>query len=183
MNIQQLNHNGQNIHIFLITAAVALLITLFLWLAVYLYVNSDAKAWFATVAESQRQIKDLKASHRRGPLGHPRSDFSKPPPKYTLSARLAMIVWLMLNGHTIWMLNSGACLAILLKYQEPGVLSFPDADTGQQRFGTLHTAHEYITTLSRQESTKDAQSPYTTILKGKGIGYDFWPSMGLSGKS
>ena len=87
MNIQQLNQSGQNIWVFIVTGVLALLITGMSWFCVE--VITSYKGW-----PREGSTDD---SHRdRG-----------------LVFRLALLVWLVKNGHTTWMWLSGAWLCIL----------------------------------------------------------------------
>ena len=87
MNLQQLNQSGQNLWVFLVTGVIALLVTGVSWLCVE--VISSYKGW-----------------PREGSTGDSRRDRG-------LAFRLALLVWLVKNGHTTWMWRSGAWLCIL----------------------------------------------------------------------
>ena len=180
MNIQQLNQNGQNLRVFLVTAAVALLITVLIWLACYLYLSSEAKVWLRAATESQKQIRDSQTVKRHK---FPNGDLTKPVLQYTLSTRLAMILWLILNGHTIWMSKSGAWLAILLNYQRPIVLSFVDEEGVEFNVLPLETACDHVTRHSRQRPIETSLNPRDRILKDMNARYDCWPTFGRSGSS
>ena len=101
MNIQQLNHNGQSLWVFFVTAVVDLLVTCGSWFCS----NSayKAMAWYkerATISSP-----DEKTEKRR---------------EYGFPLRIAMLVWLVRNGHTAWMWKTGAWLAILMNSKVPG---------------------------------------------------------------
>ena len=87
MNIQQLNQSGQNIWVFIVTGVLALLIT--------------GVSWFCVEV-----ITSYKEWPRKGITGDSRRNKS-------LAFRLALLVWLVKNGHTTWMWLSGAWLCIL----------------------------------------------------------------------
>ena len=87
MNIQQLNQSGQNLWVFIVTGVIALLIT--------------AVSWF-----SVEVITSYKGWPREGSTDNSRRNES-------LAFRLALLVWLVKNGHTTWMWLSGAWLCIL----------------------------------------------------------------------
>lgn len=87
MNLQQLNQNGQNLWVFIVTGVIALFITGVSWFCVE--VITSYKGWI-----------------------NPRSRYDSR--RYTkLVSRLALLVWLVVNGHTTWMWRSGAWLCIL----------------------------------------------------------------------
>lgn len=95
MNIQQLNQNGQNIWVFLITAVVALLVTGSSWFlsnAVYRTIS-----WYKKLAA--RSVE---------------SEVKGPNREYDFPHRVAMLIWLARRGETAWMLKTGAGLAILI---------------------------------------------------------------------
>ena len=87
MNLQQLNHSGQNLWVFVLTGVVALLVTGMAWLCVEVITNY--KGW-----PRERSTEDSRRNNR-------------------LVFRLALLVWLVKNGYTTWMWRSGACLCIL----------------------------------------------------------------------
>ena len=87
MNLQQLNHNGKNLWVFIVTGVIALLITGVCWFCVE--VITSYKGW-------------------PGEIGTENSRRSK-----SLAFRIALLVWLVKNGHTAWMWRSGAWLCIL----------------------------------------------------------------------
>lgn len=100
MNIQQLNHTGQNLGAFFVTAVVALLVTGGSWACS----NSGYKAmaWYKERAALSAYAKKWGKQ------------------EYGLLLRMAMLVWLVRNGHGAWMWWSGAWLAILMNSKTPG---------------------------------------------------------------
>ena len=94
MNIQQLNGSGQQIWVFFTTAVAALLITGGSWLLSNLLATHTAMVWYKERAAAK------KAEERKSR-------------EYGLLLRIAMLVWLVRNGHTLWMWRSGAGAAIL----------------------------------------------------------------------
>ena len=94
MNLQQLNSNGQQIWVFIITAVTAILVTAGLWFCFELI--NDYKAW-----QERKQGGILWENY------HPK-------PKYFFAARLMMFFWLVKNGHVSWMLKAGAWWRILV---------------------------------------------------------------------
>ena len=87
MNLQQLNHNGQNLWVFIVTGVIALLITGASWFCVE--VITSYKGW-------PREGSTEEARRNEG-----------------LAFRLALLVWLIKNGYTTWMWYSGAWLRVL----------------------------------------------------------------------
>ena len=89
MNLQQLNQSGQRLSVFLTTAGVALAVT--------------GISWFII-----EQTNDYRAWRERDPDANPKSA-----PKYSITVRIAMLLWLMANGHTKWMRKTGVWLPLL----------------------------------------------------------------------
>ena len=87
MNLQQLNQNGQNLWVFVTTGVIALFITGVSWLCVE--VITSYKGW-----PRKGSTEDSRRNGR-------------------LVFRLALLVWLVKNGHATWMWHSGAWLCIL----------------------------------------------------------------------
>ena len=87
MNLQQLNQSGQNLWVFVLTGVVALLVTGSAWWCVELITNY--KGW-----PRKGSTEDSRRNKR-------------------LVFRLALLVWLVKNGHTTWMRRTGAWLCIL----------------------------------------------------------------------
>lgn len=87
MNLQQLNQSGQNLWVFIVTGVIALLVTGVSWLCVE--VITSYKGW--TKPGSTNDAR----------------------PSRSIVFRLALLVWLVKNGHTTWMWQSGAWLCIL----------------------------------------------------------------------
>ena len=169
MNIQELNRSGQTLRVFLSTAAAAILITLLLWLASYLYLNSEARAWLDQITECRQRRKDTETIQYYEGINRPSRV------RFTLSARLAMILWLMLNGNTIWMIKSGAWSAILLNHQEVGYISFRNADTGRREARECDTACHYVTAWSRRPKGETSKDRRRKAVKDPDVRFDFWP--------
>ena len=87
MNLQQLNKSGQNFWVFIVTGVVALLVTTVAWFCVELTTSYKGLRQYGSTADSRRIQSIL--------------------------FRLALLVWLVKNGHTTWMWQSGAWLCIL----------------------------------------------------------------------
>ena len=96
MNIQQLNESGQQIWVFFTTAVAALLITGGSWLCFNRLATHTAMIWYKERAEAKKALNEERKSR-----------------EYGLLLRIAMLVWLVRNGHTLWMLKSGAGAAVL----------------------------------------------------------------------
>ena len=95
MNVQQLNQNGQNIWVFFVTAFVALLVTGGSWVVsnwIYKVMSWYKKLVARSAANDNKDEKRI----------------------YDLPHRVAMLIWLVHNGHTDWMFMTGAWLAILI---------------------------------------------------------------------
>lgn len=90
MNLQQLNGVGRSIDAFIGTALTALVLTGGSWWLMGQL--TSLSAWRKRVVEVQRR---------------------QTRPKYTIAVRLAMLVWLLCNGHWSWMRKSGAGWHIL----------------------------------------------------------------------
>ena len=121
MNLQQLNKSGQNLWVFIVTGVVALLITGVSWLCVE--VITSYRGW--------TKLGSTNDSHRNE----------------SLAFRLALLVWLVKNGHTTWMRCSGAWLCILSN-DKLGNFSVVAANTTVAAMGTgdspLETACDYV---------------------------------------
>ena len=87
MNIQQLNRTGQDLWIFIVTGAVALLITGVSWFCVEVLTSYKSWAKIGSTDNSRRN--------------------------QALVFRLALLLWLVRNGYTTWMRRSGAWWCIL----------------------------------------------------------------------
>ena len=96
MNIEQLNGSGQQIWVFFTTAVAALLITGSSWLFSNRLATHRATLWYKERAAAKKALDERRKSR-----------------EYGLLLRLAMLVWLVRNGHTLWMWKSGAGAAIL----------------------------------------------------------------------
>ncbi|KAF6236376.1 hypothetical protein HO173_005467 [Letharia columbiana] len=101
MDIQQLNQKGQNLWVFFVTAVVALLVTGGSWACS----NSGYKAmaWYKEAAAVSGAYAKKGEKQEHG-----------------LLLRMAMLVWLVRNGHTVWMWKSRAWLAILMNSKTRG---------------------------------------------------------------
>lgn len=93
MNIQQLNQNGQHFWVFFVTAFVALMVT--------------GGFWFC----SKSAHKAMEWYREREAISRANSK-NKEKREYGLLLRMAMLVWLVRNGHKPWMWRSGAWIAI-----------------------------------------------------------------------
>ena len=96
MNIEQLNGSGQQIWVFFTTAVAALLITGGSWLFSNRLATHKATLWYKERAAAKKALDEERKSQ-----------------KYGLLLRIAMLVWLVRNGYTLWMWKSGAGAAIL----------------------------------------------------------------------
>ena len=85
MNLQQLNQSGQNLWVFIVTGVIALLVTGVSWICV-------------EVITSYKGFPQSEDVSRR---------------KFSLTNRLAMLLWLFKEGHKSWMWHSGAWFCIL----------------------------------------------------------------------
>ena len=136
MNIQQLNHSGQNLWVFFVTAVVALLVTGGSWAC-----SKKAMAWYKERAAVSRAYAKKEGKQ-----------------EYGLLLRMAMLVWLVRNGHTAWMWKSGAWLAILMNSKTPG-----------ERHGSIHAmpACIYVSEYRRVANARDEHGfdddPYSMI--------------------
>ena len=96
MNIEQLNGSGQQIWVFFTTAVAALLITGGSWLCSNGLATHKAMLWYKERAAAKKALNEESKSR-----------------EYGLLLRIAMLVWLVRNGHMLWMWQSGAWAAIL----------------------------------------------------------------------
>lgn len=122
MNIQELNQNGQQFWVFMTTAVTVLIITTGSWF--FLEQVNNYKTW-------TRGILDGEPKRRSGA-------------KYTLAARVAMLVWLVLNGHKSWMQTSGAWWRILVNDRTSVQRFFPGNMTVSRSTMGM-TAGDYVT--------------------------------------
>ena len=103
MNIQQLNGSGQKIWVFFTTAVAALLITGGSWLCSNRLATHRAMMWYKErAAAKKREHEELKGE------------------EYGLLLRIAMLIWLVRNGHASWMWKTGAWSAILTDNKTAG---------------------------------------------------------------
>ena len=95
MNLQQLNDNGKQIWVFLITAVVALFLTFFVWMLV---------EHFEKLVRWRKEIRAV-------------ANINDPWPQrgkdYCLLIRLNILILLLQMGHHRWAWHSGAWLRIL----------------------------------------------------------------------
>lgn len=101
MNIKQLNHSGQSLWVFFVTAVVALLVTGGSWACSKS--GYRAMAWYkerAAVSGAYAKKEEKQ--------------------EYGLLLRMAMFLWLVRQGYTAWMWTTGAWLAILMNSKTPG---------------------------------------------------------------
>lgn len=142
MNIQQLNGSGQNLWAFFMTAVTALLVTGGSWLFSNRLSTQRSKAlvWYKERAPAKR------TENERGEKR-----------EYGLPIRVAMLVWLVRNGFTTWMLKSGAGIAILINsnvlVHEDGVRANEtacDYVSDRSRPGRAHGYHLGDSRYSRQ---------------------------------
>lgn len=100
MNLQELNQNGQHLSVFLTTAITTMLITTGLWFC-FEQVN-NYKTWTGEVQERRLENNSVRDYDRRSGR------------TYALATRVAMLVWLLQNGHKSWMQTSGAWWRVLV---------------------------------------------------------------------
>lgn len=96
MNIQQLNGSGQKLWVFFATAVAALLITGGSWLCSNCIATHRSVMWYRERA-AVKKANDKKSKSQ----------------EYGLLLRIAMLVWLVRDGHLSWMWKTGAWAAIL----------------------------------------------------------------------
>ena len=111
MNIQELNGNGRNIKVFVLTALVALLVTGGSWLLIEI-INAST-TW------GQRQLLNDNLADK---------------PSFSIGLRLIMLSWLVWNRHVRWLWKSGA-LHCILTNDRHGPIRMPRAlrwETGGQ---------------------------------------------------
>ncbi len=120
MNIEQLNKSGQNLSVFIITAVLTLVVT--------------GGSWF---------LIEQTNSYRKWRRRSPKQQYDGKT-QFSLAVRLALIAWLVSNGHTHWMFKSGAWwrIAIDRKSRIEG-LSVLEEDDGRL------TASEYVSKYNK----------------------------------
>lgn len=96
MNLQQLNGSGQSVRKFVLTALIALIVT--------------GSTWY---------IAELVNSFRNWQRKRNRTEDKELAPKYSVAERVAMIVWLVREGHRTWMTDTGAWSRILCNSRKP----------------------------------------------------------------
>lgn len=106
MNIEQLNGNGQHLHVFIITALVALVVTGGSWFVIE-QVNSYNK-WRRTNGERQHNRKT----------------------QFSLAVRFALIKFLVLHRHTRWMFKSGAWWRLIVNHSSRHIYG-PDGENAE----------------------------------------------------
>ena len=144
MNIQQLNQNGQNLWVFLITAITTLLITGGLWSGISYINNSEGIEWYK---EREREREEASTAARdQQPLLRKRGR------RHSFITRLTLIVWLVRNGHTLWMWKSGALSALLLDAQKFG-LKKKSAGGPWEWTNEFGTASNYVMDTSHLQSS------------------------------
>lgn len=132
MNIQQLNKSGQNLWVFFVTAVVALLVTGGSWL------------WSKSIYKAMLWYK---LWYKQRPASHSTRNTRTQRREYGLLLRMAMLVWLVRDGHSYWMWNSGAWLAILIGSEVEGDAEDP---------GKRQPACDYVSENSqRSEGERD----------------------------
>ena len=99
MNLQQLNGSGKNLNEFVYTAVAALAITGASWWVLE-QINNLRNWWKRTPSDYRRSSHKVKKGSSS--------------PKYSIVVRVWMLVWLSLNGHWSWMVESGAGWCILI---------------------------------------------------------------------
>lgn len=102
MNLQQLNGSGQSLRKFILTALIALIITGSTW-------------YFVEVVNSYRNWQDKRT----------RRATDVPAPEYSIIERVAMIIWLVREGHWTWMTKTGAWSRILRNSNKPFRAFYP----------------------------------------------------------
>ena len=127
MNIQQLNGSGQQIWVFFITAVAALLITGGSWLYSSYLATHKAILWYKERAAAKKSLNEERKSG-----------------EYGLLLRIAMLIWLGRNGHTLWMWRSGAWAAILTN-NETQMNQKPDSWMYEE---PNRSACDYVSTFS-----------------------------------
>lgn len=119
MNIEQLNGSGQRLSVFITTAVVTLAVT--------------GGSWFVI-----EQVNSYRKWRKR------RSDAPyNGKTQFALVVRVAMLVFLISNGYTQWMLKSGAWWRILLNLKSLLQFHYDPWDSGERL-----TAGEYVSKYS-----------------------------------
>ena len=136
MNIQQLNGSGQQIWIFFTTAVAALIITGGSWLFSSRLATHKAILWYKERAAAKKVLDEDRKSQ-----------------EYGLLLRIAMLVWLVRNRHTLWMWRSGAWAAILTNNNNTQVRY----SWNTWCVGSASSACDYVSTFSshREPLAKD----------------------------
>ncbi len=122
MNIEQLNGSGQHLWVFILTAVITLVVT--------------GGSWFII-----EQVNSYPWWRKR------RSDTPyNGETQFSLVVRLALLVYLVSNGHSQWMLKSGAWWRIIIDHRS----LVKDGCVLQKDNGRL-TAGEYVSKYSTRE--------------------------------
>ena len=141
MNIEQLNGSGQQIWVFFTTAVAALLITGGSWLCSNRLTTHKAVLWYKDRAAAKKALDEERESR-----------------EYGLLFRLAMLVWLVRNGHMLWMWKSGAGAAILTNnnaVMKRGSILNPHHTPAR-------SACDYVSTLSSPSESFDDDLEFST---------------------
>ena len=149
MNIQQLNGNGQHLWVFITTAVIALIITAGSWLSADGLAKGKAVAWYRKHTAAKRPNKEAEDER-----------------EYGLLRRMAMLLWLVRNGHKAWMWHSGAWIAILVNSKARGRLCLCDGlpTSGKQWEGLEMPACKYVSLCSKLE--KEDQEHHFQVKSG-----------------
>ena len=141
MNIQQLNGSGQQLWIFFTTALAALLITGGSWLCSSRLATHKAMLWYKERAATKKALNENSKSR-----------------EYGLLLRIAMLVWLVRSGHTLWMWKSGAWAAILANNQ--AVTKTRSVFFSNQ--SPARSACDYVSTFSSPSESSHANAAFST---------------------
>ena len=126
MDIQQLNGSGQQIWVFFTTAVAVLLLTGGSWLGSNRLATHKAILWY----KERAAAKEIRDQERKSQ-------------EYGLLHRIAILVWLVRNGHSIWTWKSGAWAAVLTNNRTmvKSDISFINVENGRP-------ACDYVSTFS-----------------------------------
>lgn len=133
MNLIQLNSSGPELRVFIITAVLALFVTLASWLCI--------DQWSRIIAWRQAKPEYDHSTHTR----------------FCFTVRLIMILWLLFHGHFRWMRITGAW-SLILRGSQRELPSYPMLVPSD----AWHlSAGEYVSKFSR-ESRMDGFEPFAT---------------------
>lgn len=125
MNLEQLNGSGQHLRVFIITAVSLLAVTGGSWFLIE-QTNSYTK-W------QQRSLDELYDGQTQ----------------FALGVRLALLIWLISQGHTYWMFTSGAWWRIMANHESRMFHThLPQLDNGRLN------ACELVSKFQRKRSPK-----------------------------